>query len=53
MGKYAKSLVAVAGLALLFVSRHFGVTIPGLDQIVSDVLVSALVAGGVYQVRNA
>jgi hypothetical protein len=53
MGKYAKFFVAVGGIGLLIGVRHFEIAIPGLDAIVRDLIVGALVAGGVYQVPNA
>lgn len=52
MRKYAKFFVAAGGLGLLFALRHYDLSLPGFDQVVSELLVSALVAGGVFQVRN-
>lgn len=52
MAKYRKFLVALLGVAALFLLRHYDVSIMGLDQIVLELIVSALTAAGVYQVRN-
>lgn len=52
MSKYAKFLVAAAGIGALIGLQQFQVEIPGLADIVRDLIVGALVAGGVYQVPN-
>lgn len=53
MTRYSKLLAAVLGLMALMALRYFEVEIFGLDQVVLDLIVSALTAFGVYQVRNA
>lgn len=53
MGKYSKFIVAVGGLGLLFALRHYDITLPGIDQVVMESIVSALTAAGVYQARNS
>lgn len=50
--KYAKFFVAAGGIAVLIGLQRFNVEIPGLADIVRDLIVGALVAGGVYQVPN-
>lgn len=50
--RYAKFLVAAAGVGTLIGLQQFHVEIPGLADIVRDLIVGALVAGGVYQVPN-
>jgi hypothetical protein len=50
---YGKLVVAVGGIGLLVWTKHAQVLIPGLDYLVQDLLISALTAFGVYQVRNA
>lgn len=50
--RYAKFFVAAAGIGLLIGLQRFNVEIPGLADIVRDLIVGALVAGGVYQVPN-
>ncbi|CAN7624989.1 hypothetical protein [Aminobacter sp. LjRoot7] len=52
MRKYAKFFVALFGIGALIGLRHFEVDIPGLDAVVRDLIVGALVAGGVYQIPN-
>ena len=53
MARYAKFFVAAGGIATLIGLQHAHVEIPGLADIVRDLIVGALVAGGVYQVPNA
>ncbi len=53
MGRYSKAIVAVIGVAALFAMRHYEVEVPGLDSVVLELIVSALTAAGVYQIRNA
>ncbi|GAA2867576.1 hypothetical protein GGQ99_001274 [Aminobacter niigataensis] len=52
MRKYSKFFVAAFGIGALIGLRHFEVDIPGLDAVVRDLIVGALVAGGVYQIPN-
>lgn len=52
MRKCSKFFVAAFGIGSLIGLRYFEVEIPGLDAIVRDLIVGALVAGGVYQVPN-
>ena len=53
MARYSKFFVALIGVAALFALRHYDLSIPGLDSVVLELIVSALTAAGVYQVRNA
>lgn len=53
MARYSKFLFAFAGIAILIGLQQFQVEIPGLSEVVRDLIVGALVAGGVYQVPNA
>jgi hypothetical protein len=52
MAKYAKFLVAVVGIGTLIGLQRANVEIPGLADIVRDLIVGALIAGGVYHVPN-
>lgn len=52
MKKYRKLLAAAIGLVVLFVLDRLDITIPGVSDMVLDMLVSAAVAFGVYQVPN-
>lgn len=52
MNNYRKFIVAAGGIALLIGFRAFEVELPGLDAIVRDLIVGALVSWGVYQVPN-
>ena len=52
MTKYNKLWVAIFGLLMLLAFRYFDVQLIGLDAVVLDLIVSALTAFGVYQVRN-
>jgi hypothetical protein len=53
MGNYSKFIVAFVGVSALFALRHFEMEVPGLDSVVLELVVSALTAAGVYQIRNA
>lgn len=53
MARYRKFFVALCGIGVLVGLRYAEVEIPGLDAIVRDVIVGALVSWGVYQVPNA
>lgn len=53
LGQYNKFWAALAGVALLIVLRRLGVSVPGLDTAVLDLIVGALTAWSVYQVPNA
>lgn len=52
MSRYSKFFVALIGVTALFVMRYYEVEIIGLDSVVLELIVSALTAAGVYQVRN-
>jgi hypothetical protein len=52
MARYRKLIVAILGVAALFLLRHYDVSIMGLDQVILELIVSALTAFGVYQARN-
>lgn len=53
MARYRKAIVALAGVTGLFVLRRYlELEIPGIDYIVYEMIVSMLVAWGVYQVKN-
>lgn len=53
MGRYSKAIVAAVGVAALFAMRRYEVEIAGFDSVVLELIVSALTAAGVYQVRNS
>jgi len=50
--KFNKLWVAVAAFASLFLMKRFGITIPGWDSSVLELILSALGAYGVYQAKN-
>ncbi len=50
--KYKKLIAAGVGLAVLVVIRENNITVPGLDALVMELIVSALTAFGVYQASN-
>lgn len=52
MAKYRKFFAALIGVGALAAMRHFEVTVPGVDALVMELVVSALTAWGVYQVPN-
>lgn len=52
MRKYRKLVAAVIGIAVLVAVQRFDVAVPGLSGIVSNLIVGALTAWGVYQVPN-
>lgn len=52
MARYSKFIIALAGIATLIALQQFQVEIPGLGDVVRDLIVGALVAGGVYQIPN-
>lgn len=52
LGRYRKFIVAVLGVGAMIGMRYYGVTIPGLDAVVLDLIVGALTSWGVYQAAN-
>lgn len=52
MARYRKFFAALIGVSALFALRYYEVEILGLDQVVLELIVSALTAAGVYQVPN-
>jgi hypothetical protein len=52
MTHYRKFIVAAGGIGLLIGFRAFEIELPGLDTLVRDLIVGALVSWGVYQVPN-
>lgn len=52
VSKYNKFFIALSGIAVLIGLQQFQVEIPGLGDVVRDLIVGALVAGGVYQIPN-
>lgn len=53
LAKYNKLWAAMATMVVMVMLRKFDVSIPGLDQIITDLVVGALGSFGVYQVSNA
>jgi hypothetical protein len=53
MAQYRKLLVAILGLAVLFLQRHYGVDFGGYEDQVAEVLISAVTAYSVYRAPNA
>ena len=47
-----KYLFALGGVAVLIAAQRFDITIPGLPDMVSELLMGLLVAEGVYQAKN-
>jgi len=52
MRRYSKLWAALLGLSALVAMRHYQFALPGFDAVVMDLIISALTAFGVYQVRN-
>jgi len=53
MNQYRKLIVAVVGLAVLFVKRRYGLDLDGTEDLIADVIINGLIAWGVYRVPNA
>jgi hypothetical protein len=53
LARYNKLWVAILFFGLMIAMQHYGFQLAGLQPIVLDLIVSALGAFGVYQVRNA
>jgi|TARA_R100001143_G_C3230272_1_gene74379 uncharacterized membrane protein len=52
MNKYRKLIVAVVGLALLLANDHMGLSLPGTAEGITEMVVSAATAFGVWGVAN-
>lgn len=50
--KYKKLIAAGLGLTILVIVRQNDISVPGLDSLVMELIVSALTAFGVYQASN-
>jgi hypothetical protein len=50
--RYRKLIPAIVGVSVLIGLKYYQVTIPGLDVVVLDWLVSAGTVFGVYQAKN-
>jgi hypothetical protein len=50
--KAKKYLFALGGIAVMIAAQRYEVAIPGLPDMVSEMLMGLLVAEGVYQARN-
>jgi hypothetical protein len=50
--RYRKLIPAIVGVSVLIGLKYYQVTIPGLDAVVLDWLVSAGTVFGVYQAKN-
>lgn len=50
--KFNKLWVALLAFGSLFLMKRFGITIPGWDSSVLELILSALGAYGVYQAKN-
>ena len=48
----AKAVAAAVGIGVLVYLSHSRITVPGLDQMVSDLIYGAFATWGVWQVRN-
>lgn len=49
----SKYLFALGGIAALIALQQYGISIPGLPDVVGQLVVGLAVAEGVYQVRNS
>jgi len=47
-----KYLFALGGVALLIAMQRYQIAIPGMDEMVSQVIAGLLIAEGVYQAPN-
>ncbi len=43
---YSKLIAAIIGVTIFVVFKHYGITLPGLDGLVFDLLTGALIVGG-------
>lgn len=50
--RYRKLIPAIVGVALLVAMHRWEITIPGLDSIIVDWIISAGTVFGVYQAKN-
>lgn len=50
--EYNKLIIAVVGLCLMLLREHTGFDMTNNAAIVSDVVIAAITAYGVYRVRN-
>lgn len=53
LARYNKLWVAILFFAAMIAMQHYGFQLAGLQPVVLDMIVGALGAFGVYQVRNA
>ncbi|MDH4172140.1 MAG: hypothetical protein OEW90_05000 [Betaproteobacteria bacterium] len=53
MTQYSKLITSLVGLALMLLHQNFGVDLTGQAAPIVDLILAALTAFGVYQVRNA
>lgn len=49
---YKKLIVAVVGLAVLLVNKHFGFDLGAQEALLVDGVIAALTAAGVWKVEN-
>ena len=47
-----KLWAAIITIMVMIILRKYEVTVPGLDQIVTDLIIGALGSFGVHQIRN-
>lgn len=52
LAPYRKAVAAVIGVTALMALRYLEIEFIGLDSVVLELVVSALTAFGVYQVKN-
>lgn len=52
MNKYRKLIAAFIGCAALVAVQHYNVNLPGLNDVVLEIVIAAATSFGVYQVRN-
>lgn len=52
MKQYRKAVVALVGLVVLISHRHWGFDLTGQESALVDIVLGALTAAGVFQVRN-
>ncbi len=52
MGKYRKLIAAIIGLVILLGLNYFEFVVPGINELVMQLIVGALTAFSVYQTPN-
>jgi hypothetical protein len=53
MKQYRKAVVALVGVLVLVANRHWGYDLTGQEAALVDIVIGALTAAGVFQVKNS